>query len=989
MKGFQEFALLGWFMVWNGATDIATAQWVSNGPPGGVWATAIDPQTPATLYAGTDLGVFKSSDGGGSWTAINNSLTNLHVRALAVDPQTPAVLCAGTEGGGVFRSSNGGASWSAINSGLTQSSVGALAIDPQTPSTLYAGTGGGVFKSSDGGGSWTAFNSGLTNPQVLALAIDPQTPATLYAGTTGGVYKSTDGGGSWSAISNWGANNRVFALAVDPQTPATLYAGTAGGGVFKSNNGGANWNSTGSGPTSLLSLAIDPQTPPTLYAGTNGGGVFKSNDGGESWVGMNSGLTGSLVVTALAVDPQNPSRIYAAILYGGVFVSSQTSCSYTISPAASSYSSSGISSDRVTVAATGCGWTAVSHDSWITITSGSSGSGNGVVTYSVASNTSPDSRIGTMTIAGQTFPVNQAGLTSSFSLASITPSSGPVTGGTSITLHGGGFQVGASVTIGGVPARISALTSEQITAATGSDSVPGSYDVVVTNPGGHSMVLTKGFTYTPVSGPQTGEIFVPIVLSSIGANGSFYTSELTLTNRGTGAATIHFTYTAAIGNGSGTGIDALAPGRQKIVADAISYLRSLGVPIPSTGNQGGTLQVTFSGLSSPSDGGVTVRTTTEVPEGRAGLAYAGIPSGSALTDPSYICGLRQNQADRSNVALQNAGSPSDGDITLRLTVFSGIKGPRISRVLPDQVLGPGGFAQINGILTSNGLELSNGYVRVERINGTAPYYAYGVINDQANSDGSFVPPIPESALAGKTRMTLPVAVETGPFSTELVITNWSSARKTLNCRYVADAIQMADHAASFTIALEPGQQLIQPELVQWLRDSQVAGIGPQGPTYAGALFVSVAISDLSGISVAARTSAAGGGGEYGLFYTALAEGTTSQNEAWLYGLHRNWENRTNLALVNTGEADASLDIFQVELYDGSTGQKAMSGMGSLEAAGWMQDNDVLASLLGGTQGYVHITRTAGVNPFIAYAVINDGNAPGYRSGDGAFIASAP
>ncbi len=770
--------------------------------------------------------------------------------------------------------------------------------------------------------------------------------------------------------------------------------------MFKSSDGGGSWTAINSGLTSsyVRAMAIDPQRPATIYAGTDESRVFKSNDGGGSWTAINTAWMGGDVRT-LAIDPQNPSRIYAGTPEGGAFVNSLADCSNSISPLNQSYSSSGIASDRVDVTVTGdCGWTAVSHDSWITITSGSSGAANGEVTFSVAPNTSPASRTGTMTIAGETFTVNQAGLTSSFSIAGITPSSGPVTGGTTVTLHGGGFQVGASVTIGGVPARINALTSDQMTAVTGIATAPGSYDVVITNPGGQSMVLTKGFTYTPVSGPQTGEIFVPIVLSSIGVNGSFYSSELTLTNRGTGTATVHFTYTAAFGSGSGTGIDTLAPGRQKIVPDAISYLRSLGVPIPSTGNQGGTLQVTFSGLSSPSDGSVTVRTTTEVPEGRAGLAYAGIPTMTALAGPSYICGLRQNQADRSNVALQNVGSPSDGNITLRLTVFSGAKGPRISKLLPDQVLGPGGFAQINGVLTSNGLELSNGYVRVERIKGTAPYYAYGVINDQSNSDGSFIPPIPESALAGKTRMTLPVAVETGPFqntgldithwSTELVITNWSSARKTLNCRYVADAIQAADHAASFTIDLEAGQQLIQPELVQWLRDTQVAGIGPIGPTYGGALFVSVANSDLSGISVAARTSAGGGGGEYGLFYTALAEGTTSQNEAWLYGLHQNWENRTNMALVNTGETDASLAIFQVDLYDGSTGQKVSSFMTAVEAAYWMQFNGVLAPF-GVTEGYAHITRTAGVNPFIAYAVINDGDTPGHRSGDGAFIASSP
>ena len=220
------------------------------------------------------------------------------------------------------------------------------------------------------------------------------------------------------------------------------------------------------------------------------------------------------------------------------------------------------------------------------------------------------------------------------------------------------------------------------------------------------MVISKGFTYTAVSGPQTEEAFVPIVLSSGGMNGSYFTSEMTLTNRGTGNATVNFTYTASLGSGSGTGMDTLGPGEQKIVPDAISYLRSLGVPIPSSGSQGGTLRVSFSGLTSSSDGSVTVRTTTAVPEGRAGLAYAGIPVSMALTGPSYICGLRQNETDRSNVAIQNVGTAEDGNIRLQLTVFSGAEGTPISKVLADQVLAPGGFAQINGILASNGLSNS-------------------------------------------------------------------------------------------------------------------------------------------------------------------------------------------------------------------------------------------------------------------------------------------
>ena len=119
-----------------------TTVWENIGPEGGtVHALAIDPQTPTTLYAGTDSGgVFKSTDGGASWSAVNNGLTAAWVLALAIDPQTPTTLYAGTYGGEVFKSTNGGASWSAVNNDLTAAWVWDLAIDPQTPTTLYVGT---------------------------------------------------------------------------------------------------------------------------------------------------------------------------------------------------------------------------------------------------------------------------------------------------------------------------------------------------------------------------------------------------------------------------------------------------------------------------------------------------------------------------------------------------------------------------------------------------------------------------------------------------------------------------------------------------------------------------------------------------------------------------------------------------------------------------------------------------------------------------------
>ena len=175
-----------------------------------------------------------------------------------------------------------------------------------------------------------------------------------------------------------------------------------------------------------------------------------------------------------------------------------------------------------------------------------------------------------------------------------------------------------------------------------------------------------------------------------------------LTNRGSQNATLNYTYTAAFGEGTGTGSDFLAAGKQTIVPDAISYLASLGIPIPGSGSRGGTLSVESSGSSEVT---VLVRTTTVVAEGRAGLAYGGIPSDwneGSTAETVYLCGLRQNTNDRANVAVQNMGTAAQGNITLRVTVFSGEQSSLTSTQLPALTLSPGGFHQFGGILSSYG-----------------------------------------------------------------------------------------------------------------------------------------------------------------------------------------------------------------------------------------------------------------------------------------------
>lgn len=311
----------------------------------------VDPQNTLVVYVGTHFGgVFKTTDGGQSWTSssaglmnpalppigavtVNDTLVHLRpagglVHSLAIDPHNPRVLYAAT-GNGVFRTTDGGGAWKAASVGLPRVAVDSLLVDPANPLNLYAGTRSlGVLKSTDGGSSWSMASMGLTDLKVGTLAVDPHNPKTLYAGTRGGVFKSTDAGGSWTLVGL--ANIFVFSLTVDPHQPQTVYAATWDRGVFKTADGGASWNPVNNGLQDLFvyALAVVPQDPRTLYAGTRNGGIFKSVDGAASWRQVNKGLT-DFHVWDVAVDPRDPQTVYAATLNGGVFKSADGGSSWT------------------------------------------------------------------------------------------------------------------------------------------------------------------------------------------------------------------------------------------------------------------------------------------------------------------------------------------------------------------------------------------------------------------------------------------------------------------------------------------------------------------------------------------------------------------------------------------------------------------------------------------------------------------------------------
>ncbi|OGO16903.1 MAG: hypothetical protein A2Z14_01930 [Chloroflexi bacterium RBG_16_48_8] len=298
-----------------------------------IYSLAIDSTAPTTIYAGTyGDGVFKTVDGGDNWVQTGPGLNaDAIVYTMVIDPTNPNILYAGTRspgseppwGGGVFKSTNGGGSWQDFNQGLGEDWVYGLVINPDVPTTLFAATHSvGVYKYKASVGSWFPVNNGITDLSTRKLVIDPVHPSTVYVGTWhgGGVYKTEDWGNSWTQVSTGLNGAKIHFLAIDPAQTQTLYAATYYNGIFKSSNGGENWSQFGLNEDFTYAVVVDRSAPSTVFAGTAGDGLFKSINNASSWSRSNSGLKGTKV-TSLIADPNHLGILYSSVYGGGVYKS--------------------------------------------------------------------------------------------------------------------------------------------------------------------------------------------------------------------------------------------------------------------------------------------------------------------------------------------------------------------------------------------------------------------------------------------------------------------------------------------------------------------------------------------------------------------------------------------------------------------------------------------------------------------------------------------
>ena len=326
-------------------------QWRGIGPYRGGRALAVAgvPGDASTFYFGAVAGgVWKTTDGGGTWQVLTDGTPISSVGALAIAPSNHDVIYVGTGeaaprgnmtyGDGVYKSTDGGKSWSHVGLSDTRQ-IGALIVDPANPDIVMVAALGhafgpnterGVFRSTDGGRSWTKVLYKDENTGAIDVSFDPHDARIVYAalwqarrqpwnfssgGPGSGLYRSTDGGVSWKQLSGKGLPGGILGrmhVSVSAADPKRIYAiiEAVEGGLYRSDDGGEHWQRINDdGRLSqrawyFSTVLADPKDRDTVYAENTG--LFRSTDGGKTFEllparhGDHHGLW---------IDPTNPDRI--------------------------------------------------------------------------------------------------------------------------------------------------------------------------------------------------------------------------------------------------------------------------------------------------------------------------------------------------------------------------------------------------------------------------------------------------------------------------------------------------------------------------------------------------------------------------------------------------------------------------------------------------------------------------------------------------------
>jgi photosystem II stability/assembly factor-like uncharacterized protein len=290
------------------------------------------PETDASLFNKLDMAPHEIALGPiwfplGPVDAIGG--TNLgRVNAIAINPSDANMAYIGAPDGGVWKTNNGGATWSTTTGSLPTLAIGDIAIDPTNHNNIYIATGDafgygnpfwggtytiGVWKSANGGATWSATGLGFIlgqNRTIRRLVIHPTNPKILLAATSAGLFHTVNAGTSWAPL--W--NDSTFDVEFDPSNGNIVYATTTQ--VMKSTNAGAAWAplAAASCGGTRFNIEVAKSNPNVLYTLCTNGNVQKSTNGGTTWITTNApGVTlYGYYDNVLAVSPVDPNVVIVA-----------------------------------------------------------------------------------------------------------------------------------------------------------------------------------------------------------------------------------------------------------------------------------------------------------------------------------------------------------------------------------------------------------------------------------------------------------------------------------------------------------------------------------------------------------------------------------------------------------------------------------------------------------------------------------------------------
>lgn len=322
------------------STDaVALGAWTELGPGnigGRTRALLIDPTGPDTMYAaGVAGGVWKTTNGGASWTPLDDLLPNLAVCSMAFDTADTRIIYAGTgegffngdmvRGAGIFKTTDSGQSWSRLESTATNDFhyVNDIVVSPNDSQTVYAATRTGVWRSADGGMNWDRILNPLNligntvRGGCLDLAIRTDQATDFIFASCGtleqaAVYRNTDasGSGQWETVLQEAGMGRAT-IAIAPSNQNIVYVLAASSNpanflhglhaVYRSNTGGAQgtWEARvrNTDPTKLNTVLL---TNPVIAHQMECGGTASNAFFNQGWYD-----------NIIAVDPVNPERVWA------------------------------------------------------------------------------------------------------------------------------------------------------------------------------------------------------------------------------------------------------------------------------------------------------------------------------------------------------------------------------------------------------------------------------------------------------------------------------------------------------------------------------------------------------------------------------------------------------------------------------------------------------------------------------------------------------